>query len=47
MLYLIDIRASYNFVTHDSAERTELRLEELKAPIEVNFVDGVSHPIML
>jgi hypothetical protein len=34
----------YNFITKESVERMELHLEELKAPIEVHFVDGVPHP---
>jgi hypothetical protein len=29
------------------AEKMELRLEELKAPIEVHFANGVPHPITL
>jgi predicted aspartyl protease len=44
MLCLLDIGASHNFITQKSAERMELQLEELKAPIEVHFVDGVPHP---
>jgi len=44
VLCLLDIGASHNFITRENAERMELHLEELKAPIEVHFVDGVSHP---
>ncbi len=44
MLCLLDIRAFHNFITRESAERMELHLEELKAPIEVHFADGVPHP---
>jgi predicted aspartyl protease len=44
MLCLLDIGAFHNFITQESAERMELHLEELKAPIEVHFVDGVPHP---
>jgi hypothetical protein len=40
-------RAFHNFIAKESAERMELRLEELKAPIEVHFTDGVPHPITL
>jgi len=40
----LDIGVSHNFITQESAERMELRLEELKAPIEVYFADGVPHP---
>ncbi len=47
VLYLLDTRASHNFITRESAERMELHLEELKAPIEVHFADGVPHPITL
>ncbi len=46
MLCLLDITASHNFITQKSTERMELHLEELKAPIEVHFVDGVPHPTM-
>jgi len=41
---LLDTGASHNFITHESNERMELHLEELKAPIEVDFTDGVPHP---
>jgi len=43
-LCLLDIWASHNFITRKSAERMELHLEELKAPIEVHFADGVPDP---
>jgi len=44
VLCLLDTGASHNFITRESAERMELHLEELKAPIKVHFVDGVPHP---
>jgi hypothetical protein len=44
VLCLLDTGASHNFITRESAKRMELSLEELKAPIEVRFVDGVPHP---
>jgi hypothetical protein len=44
VLCLLDTWASHNFITRESAERMELRLEELKAPIEVHFANGVPHP---
>ncbi len=47
MLCLLDTRVSHNFITQESVERMELQLEELKAPIEVHFVDGVPHPSTL
>jgi hypothetical protein len=47
ILCLLDTWASHNFIIRESAERMELHLEELKAPIEVHFVDGVAHPIIL
>jgi hypothetical protein len=47
VLYFLDTRAFHNFITRESAERMELHLEELKAPIEVHFVDGVPHPTTL
>jgi hypothetical protein len=51
VLCLLDTRASHNFITQESAEIMELKLEELKAPIEVHFtdgvVDGVPHPSTL
>jgi len=46
VLCLLDTWAYHNFITQESAERMELHLEELKAPIEVHFADGVPHPIM-
>jgi predicted aspartyl protease len=39
----LDTGASQNFITQESAERMELHLEELKAPIEVHFADGIPH----
>jgi hypothetical protein len=45
VLCLLDTGASHNFITRESAKRMELHLEELKAPIEVHFTDGVPHPI--
>ncbi len=47
VLCLLDTRASHNFITRESAKRMELHLEELKAPIEVHFADGVPHPTTL
>jgi hypothetical protein len=47
MLCFLDIRASHNFITQESAERMEVQLEEFKAPIEVHFANGVPHPITL
>jgi hypothetical protein len=47
LLCLLDTGASHNFITRESAERMELHLEELKAPIEVHFTDGVPHPTTL
>ncbi len=47
VLCFLDTGASHNFITQKSAERMEFQLEELKAPIEVHFVDGVPHPTML
>ncbi len=47
VLCLLDTGASHNFITQESAKRMELPLEELKAPIEVHFVDGIPHPIKL
>jgi hypothetical protein len=44
VLCLLDTWASHNFITRESTERMELCLEELKAPIEVHFTDGVPHP---
>ncbi len=47
VLCLLDIGAPHNFITQESAERMEFSLEELKAPIEVHFVDGIPHPTKL
>jgi hypothetical protein len=47
VLCLLDTWASHNFITQESAKRMELQLEELKAPIEVHFADGVPHPTTL
>jgi hypothetical protein len=47
VLCLLDTWASHNFITRESAERMEFHLEELKAPIEVHFADGVPHPTTL
>jgi hypothetical protein len=47
VLCLLDTGASHNFIIRESAERMELALEELKAPIEVHFANGVPHPITL
>ncbi len=47
VLCRLDIGASHNFITRESAQRMELHLEELKAPIKVHFADGVPHPITL
>jgi hypothetical protein len=44
VLCLLDIGASHKFITRESAERMEFQLEELKAPVEVHFADGVPHP---
>jgi hypothetical protein len=41
---LLDTGASHNFITRESAKRMEFHLEELKAPIEVHFANGVPHP---
>jgi predicted aspartyl protease len=43
----LDTGAFHNFITQESAERMELHLGELKAPIEVHFADGVPHPTTL
>jgi hypothetical protein len=43
----LNIGASHNFITQESAKRMELKLEELKAPIELHFADGVPQPITL
>jgi predicted aspartyl protease len=47
VLCLLDIGVFHNFITRESTERMELHLEELKAPIEVHFADGVPHPTTL
>jgi len=44
VLCLLDTGASHNFITRECTERMELHFEELKAPIEVHFADGVPHP---
>jgi len=44
VLCFLDTGASHNFTTRENTERIELHLEELKAPIEVHFADGVPHP---
>jgi len=44
VLCMLDTGASHNFITRECAERMELHLEELKAPIEMHFADGVPHP---
>jgi hypothetical protein len=46
VLCLLDTGASHNFMIRECVEMTELHLEELNAPIEVHFADGVPHPIM-
>jgi hypothetical protein len=43
VLCLLDTGASHNFITRESVERMEFQLEELKAPFEVHFADGVPH----
>jgi len=45
VLFFLDIGAFHNCITQKSAERMELQLEKLKAPIEVHFVDP--HPTTL
>ncbi len=47
ILCLLDTGACHNFIIRESAERMELHLEELKAPIEVHFANGVPHPTTL
>jgi hypothetical protein len=44
VLCLLDTGAFHNFITRKSVERMEFQLEELKAPMEVHFADGVPHP---
>jgi len=43
----MDTWACHNFINQESAERMKLQLEELKAPIEMHFADGVPHPTTL
>jgi hypothetical protein len=47
VLCLLDIGVPHNFITQESVKRMELQLEELKAPIEVHFTNGVPHPTTL
>jgi hypothetical protein len=47
VLCLLDIGASHNFITQESAKRMELPLEEFKAPIKVHFANGIPHPTKL
>jgi hypothetical protein len=47
VLCFLDTKASHNFIIRESAKRMELQIEELKAPIEVHFADGVPHPTTL
>ncbi len=47
ILCLLDTWASHNFITRENTERMEFHLEELKAPIEVQFADEVPHPTTL
>jgi hypothetical protein len=47
VLCLLDTGAFHNFITQESAERMELHLEELRAPIKVHFADGFPHPTTL
>jgi len=47
ILCFLDTRAFHNFITRENVEKMELHLEELKAPIEVHFADGVPHPTTL
>jgi hypothetical protein len=47
MLCLLDTWVSHNFITQESAEKMELLLEELKAPIQVHFADGIPHTTKL
>jgi predicted aspartyl protease len=44
VLCFLDTWVFHNFIIQESAERMEFHLEELKAPIEVHFADGVPHP---
>jgi hypothetical protein len=47
VLCFLDTMTSHNFITQEIVERLEFQLEDLKAPIEVHFVDGVPHPTTL
>jgi hypothetical protein len=47
VLCLLDIGDSHNFIIQKNVERMELQLEELKAPIEVHFANGVPRPTTL
>jgi hypothetical protein len=47
VLCLFNTRVSQKFITRESAKRMELKLEKLKAPIEVHFADRVPHPTTL
>jgi hypothetical protein len=47
VLCVLDTKASHNFITRKNVEKMELQLEELKAPNEVHFGDGVPHPTTL
>ncbi len=47
VLCLLDTRAFHNFITRESVERMKLHLEELKAPTEVHFANGVPYPTTL
>jgi hypothetical protein len=44
VLCLLDTKVSHNFITQKNAQKMELHLEELMAPIKVHFADGVPHP---
>jgi hypothetical protein len=43
----LDTWASHNIITQKNVEKMELELEELKAPIEMHFANGVPHIITL
>jgi len=45
VLCLLDTGASH--ITQESAKRMGFPLEELKAPIELHFADGIPHPTKL
>jgi hypothetical protein len=47
VLCFLNIGASHNFITQENVERMELQSKELKAPIEMHFVNGITHPITL